>query len=70
MDTTMFPESKVHGANMGPTWVLSAPDGPQVDPMNLAIRVIAYNWQVVSSPISVVQNPLLIHVQNVGLFQL
>ena len=23
-----LPDSKVHGANMGPTWVLSAPDGP------------------------------------------
>ena len=23
---------------MGPTWVLSAPDGPHVSPMNLAIR--------------------------------
>ena len=32
------PGSKVHGANMGPTWVLSAPDGPHVGPMNLAIR--------------------------------
>ena len=32
--------SKVHGANMGPTWVLSAPDGPHVGPMNLAIRDI------------------------------
>ena len=32
------PESKVHGASMGPTWVLSAPDGPHVGPMNLAIR--------------------------------
>ena len=32
------PYSKVHGANMGPTWVLSAPDGPHVGPMNLAIR--------------------------------
>ena len=32
------PDSKVHGANMGPTWVLSAPDGPHVFPMNLAIR--------------------------------
>ena len=31
------PDSKVHGANMGPTWVLSAPDGPNVGPMNLAI---------------------------------
>ena len=32
------PDSKVHGASMGPTWVLSAPDGPHVGPMNLAIR--------------------------------
>ena len=32
------PDSKVHGANMGPTWVLSAPDGTHVGPMNLAIR--------------------------------
>ena len=33
------PDSKVHGANMGPTWVLSAPDGSHVGPMNLVIRV-------------------------------
>ena len=33
------PDSKVHGANMRHTWVLSAPDGPRVGPMNLAIRV-------------------------------
>ena len=32
------PYSKDHGANMGPTWVLSAPDGPHVGSMNLAIR--------------------------------
>ena len=36
------PDSKVHGANMGPTWVLSAPDGPHVGPMNLAIRDSLY----------------------------
>ena len=34
-----FPDSKVHGANMGPIWVLLAPDGPHVGPMNFAIRV-------------------------------
>ena len=34
-----FPDSKFHRANMGPTWVLSTPDGPQVGPMNLAIGV-------------------------------
>ena len=35
---SVIPASKVHGANMRPTWVLSAPDGPYVGPMNLAIR--------------------------------
>ena len=34
-----FPDSKVHGANMRPTWVLSAPGGPHVSPINLVIRV-------------------------------
>ena len=33
-----IPDSKVHGANMGPTWVLSAPDGPHVGPMSLAVK--------------------------------
>ena len=36
----LSPDSKVHGANIGPTWVLSAPDGPHAGPMNLAIRVL------------------------------
>ena len=34
-----FPDSKVHGANMGPTWFLSAPGGPHVGPMHLTIGV-------------------------------
>ena len=34
-------DSRIHGANMGPTWVLSAPDGPHVGPMSLAIRGVA-----------------------------
>ena len=37
-----YPDSKFHGANMGSTWVLSAPDGTHVGPMNLAIRVVIY----------------------------
>ena len=36
--TGRHPDSKVHGANMGPTWVLSAPGRPHVGPRNLAIR--------------------------------
>ena len=38
-----FPDTKIHGNNMGPTWALSAPDGPYVGPMNLAIRVTLLN---------------------------
>ena len=37
-------DSKVHGANMGPTWVLLAPDGPHIGPMNLAIRGAYPSW--------------------------
>ena len=36
------PDSKVHGANMRLTWVLSAIGGPHVGPMNLAIRDTMY----------------------------
>ena len=43
-DLQNIPDSKVHGANMGPNWVLSAPDGPHVGPMNLAIGDA--NWMV------------------------
>ena len=41
-------DSKVHGANMGPTWVLSAPDGPHHGPMNLVIR--EYMYSVINLP--------------------
>ena len=37
-DRDCMPDSKVHGSNMGPIWVLSAPDGPHVGLMNLVIR--------------------------------
>ena len=38
------PDSKFHGANMGPTWVLSVPGGPHVGPMNFFIRAVIGNW--------------------------
>ena len=38
----MIPDNKVHEANMGPTWVLSAPGGPHVVPINLAVREILF----------------------------
>ena len=31
------PDSKVHGANMGPIWGRQDPGGPHVGPMNLVI---------------------------------
>ena len=36
------PDNKDHGANMGPIWVIAAPDGPHVGPMNLAIRDVIW----------------------------
>ena len=35
----IFPDSKVHGTNMGPIWGRQDPGGPHVGPMNLAIWV-------------------------------
>ena len=32
-----FPDSKVHGANMGPIWGRQDPDGPHVGPMTFVI---------------------------------
>ena len=35
----IYPDNKIPGANMGHTWVLLAPGGPHVGPMNLVIWV-------------------------------
>ena len=47
------PDNNVHGANMGPTWILSAPDGPHVGPINRAIGghfhlfyIVCCNWKL------------------------
>ena len=40
----MDPDTKDHGANMRPICVLSAPDGPHVGPMNLAIREVTSQY--------------------------
>ena len=37
-----YPDSKIHGAYMGPTWGRQDPGGPHVGPRNLIIRVIAW----------------------------
>ena len=33
-----YPDSKIYAANMGPTWVMSAPGGPHVGPLYLLCR--------------------------------
>ena len=53
-----YPDSKVHGVNMGPTWVLSAPDGPHVGPMNLDIRVC---WGKYKSPLVHIKADFTVH---------
>ena len=39
LNNTNFPDSKVHGASMGPTWGRQDPGGPHVGPINFAIWV-------------------------------
>ena len=40
-----FPDSKVHGANMGPIWGGQDPGGPHDGPINFAIWVV-YDWNM------------------------
>ena len=35
-----IPDGRVHVANMGPTWVLSAPGGPMLAPWTLLLGII------------------------------
>ena len=48
-----LPDSKVHGANMGPIWDQQDPGGPHVGPMNFAIWAIIHAgqkcWQAIVS---------------------
>ena len=50
--TYNIPDCKVHVANMGPTWVLSAPGGPDVGPMNLDMRDIVPSTRLAIEPTS------------------
>ena len=36
---SVYRDSKIHGANMGPIWGRHDPGGPHIGPMNLAIWV-------------------------------
>ena len=39
-----IPDSKVHGANMGPIWGRQGRGGPHAGPMNFAIWYYMLNW--------------------------
>ena len=43
------PDSKVHGANMGPIWGRQDPGGPHVGPMNFAIWGILWVQGLISA---------------------
>ena len=61
-----IPDSKVHGANTGPTWVLLAPDGFHVGPMNLAVRdnLVAIAGAAILVPMPVMQSSLCNSVED------
>ena len=47
------PDSKAHEANMGPTWVLSAPDGPNVGRIYVGVQGMAeYYYQSICMPLA------------------
>ena len=61
------PDSKVHVDNMGPTWVLSAPDGPQCWPNEPCYQGSSFNKNLVKmlekwdhafwdSPLNIISN--------------
>ena len=60
-DAIYTPDSKVHGAIMGPTLVLSPPDGPHVGPMSLAIRD-SKKIDVVILLLLIVRSPQMLHM--------
>ena len=59
------PDSKVHGANMGPIWGRQDPGGPHVGPMNFAVWG-AFLWKIYTD--SMILPWLLIHCGLVTLY--
>ena len=58
------PDSKVHGANMGPAWILPDADGPHVGPMSLAIRAVTIPWWEVNRSACLINYSELPPLQN------
>ena len=47
----IYPDSKFHGANMGPIWGRQDPGGPHVGPMNFAVWVSLLIYHVRNGPL-------------------
>ena len=61
----IHPDSKVHGANMGPIWGQQDPGGPNVSPMNFAIRA-AHFYQLENSLVSIKSSKSMTPDENNG----
>ena len=55
------PDSKVHGANIGPIWGRQDPGGPHVGPMNLAIRDVLCASIICFIPCTVIETLYVIY---------
>ena len=62
-----FPDSKIHGANVGPTWGHQDPGGPHVGHMNLAIWVIYFNITLMKDMSILIIVDMVITIQVKGL---
>ena len=52
-----YPDSKVHGANMGPIWGRQDPGGPYVGPINFVVWVPSvWSPSIPSQPASAIRN--------------
>ena len=60
----VYPDSRVHGANMGSIWGRQAPDGPNVGPMNFAIWVVCLDLSCPSKSGSFLGHRILIILQR------
>ena len=58
-------DSKVHGANMGPTWVLSAPDGPMLATGTL-VSGIWCNVAFYQNALIIILNSCTVGIYSVG----
>ena len=52
--SNISPYSKVRGAKMGPTWVLSAPGGPHISPMLAPYSLLSGNSSDIRSPVTTI----------------